>query len=147
MGETVPVLDAPIAEVATASIAARLDALPRTWPAWRLILLVSLGGCFEFYDLMMTAYISPGLVHAGVDQPRRDVGGHHQVVELEASAQRHQQDQAPGRPGAGQGVETRGNGGRRHLCYRRVKDRNGFPHAETLLRSAADAQSSSLVPA
>jgi len=66
MGETVPVLDAPIAEVATASIAARLDALPRTWPAWRLILLVSLGGCFEFYDLMMTAYISPGLVHAGV---------------------------------------------------------------------------------
>jgi putative MFS transporter len=48
------------------SIAARLDALPRAWPAWRLILLVSLGGCFEFYDLMMTAYISPGLVRAGV---------------------------------------------------------------------------------
>jgi putative MFS transporter len=66
MGETDPVGDAPIAEAAAGSIAARLDALPRTWPAWRLILLVSLGGCFEFYDLMMTAYISPGLVHAGM---------------------------------------------------------------------------------
>ena len=66
MGGTVPVGDAPIAEPAAGSIAARLDALPRAWPAWRLILLVSLGGCFEFYDLMMTAYISPGLVHAGM---------------------------------------------------------------------------------
>jgi putative MFS transporter len=52
--------------VAEGSIAARLDALPRTWPAWLLIVLVSLGGWFEFYDLLMTAYISPGLIHAGV---------------------------------------------------------------------------------
>src|SRR6202522_1104991 len=71
MGEPVPfdatpIAEAPIAEGAAGSIAARLDALPRTWPAWKLILLVSLGGCFEFYDLMMTAYISPGLVHAGM---------------------------------------------------------------------------------
>ncbi len=29
-------------------------------------MLISLGGGFEFYDLMMTAYISPGLVRAGV---------------------------------------------------------------------------------
>ncbi len=48
------------------SLGARLDALPSAWPVWRLILLVSLGGCFEFYDLMMTAYVSPGLVQAGV---------------------------------------------------------------------------------
>ncbi len=47
-------------------IGARLDALPADWRVWRLIVLVSLGGCFEFYDLMMTAYISPGLVHAGL---------------------------------------------------------------------------------
>ncbi len=40
--------------------------MPRAWPAWKLIVLVSLGGCFEFYDLMMTAYISPGLVKAGL---------------------------------------------------------------------------------
>ena len=48
------------------ALAARLDNLPGGWPVWRLIVLVSLGGCFEFYDLMMTAYISPGLVQAGV---------------------------------------------------------------------------------
>jgi putative MFS transporter len=47
-------------------VGARLDALPSAWPIWRLIVLVSLGGCFEFYDLMMTAYISPGLVKAGL---------------------------------------------------------------------------------
>ena len=33
---------------------------------WIPILLISLGGAFEFYDLLMTAYISPGLVRAGV---------------------------------------------------------------------------------
>jgi putative MFS transporter len=43
----------------------RIDALPAA-AAWRLVALVSLGGAFEFYDLMMTAYISPGLVQAGV---------------------------------------------------------------------------------
>jgi putative MFS transporter len=47
-------------------IGARIDALPSAWPVWRLIVLVSLGGWFEFYDLMMTAYISPGLVKAGL---------------------------------------------------------------------------------
>jgi putative MFS transporter len=51
---------------ASQTIASRLDALPGGWPVWRLIVLVSLGGGFEFYDLMMTAYISPGLVQAGV---------------------------------------------------------------------------------
>jgi putative MFS transporter len=53
------------ASPAGAEVAARLDALPSKI-AWRLIALVSLGGCFEFYDLMMTAYVSPGLVQAGV---------------------------------------------------------------------------------
>src|ERR1700676_4004772 len=48
------------------SIGARLDRLPSSWPVWRLIVLISLGGLFEFYDLMMTAYISPSLVAAGV---------------------------------------------------------------------------------
>jgi len=53
-------------EPKAAAIAARLDRLPSSWAVWRLVLLISLGGCFEFYDLMMTAYIAPGLVKAGL---------------------------------------------------------------------------------
>ena len=52
--------------VTAATIAARLDRLPSSWAVWRLVALISLGGCFEFYDLMMTAYVSPGLIKAGV---------------------------------------------------------------------------------
>jgi len=48
------------------SIGSRLDALGSSGRLWRLIVLISLGGLFEFYDLMMTAYVSPGLVKAGV---------------------------------------------------------------------------------
>jgi putative MFS transporter len=49
-----------------AEIVARVDRLPPSRPVWTLIVLISLGACFEFYDLMMTAYISPVLVRAGV---------------------------------------------------------------------------------
>ncbi len=49
-----------------AGLGARLDALPSSPRLWRLIALISLGGFFEFYDLMMTGYVSPGLVRAGV---------------------------------------------------------------------------------
>jgi MFS transporter, putative metabolite:H+ symporter len=47
-------------------IVARLERLPPSGPIWRLVALISLGGAFEFYDLMMTAYISPVLARAGV---------------------------------------------------------------------------------
>ncbi len=47
-------------------IVARLERLPPSRAVWGLIVLLSLGGCFEFYDLMMTAYISPVLARAGV---------------------------------------------------------------------------------
>lgn len=33
---------------------------------WRLVVLISLGGAFEFYDLLMTAYVAPGLVGSGL---------------------------------------------------------------------------------
>jgi putative MFS transporter len=33
---------------------------------WRLIVLLSLGGSFEMYDLFQTAYLSPGLISSGV---------------------------------------------------------------------------------
>ena len=47
------------------AISARLDRLPATRYIWRIVLLLSLGGCFEFYDLFFTAYIGPGLVRSG----------------------------------------------------------------------------------
>src|SRR5215469_14355571 len=47
-------------------VAARLDRLPLTRGLWRLVILISFGGAFEFYDLLMTAYIAPGLVASGL---------------------------------------------------------------------------------
>ena len=47
-------------------VAARLDRLPLTAGLWRLVVLISLGGAFEFYDLLMTAYVAPGLVASGL---------------------------------------------------------------------------------
>jgi putative MFS transporter len=47
-------------------VAARLDRLPMTYGLWRLVVLISLGGAFEFYDLLMTAYVAPGLVAGGL---------------------------------------------------------------------------------
>ena len=49
-----------------AAISARIDRLPATRYIWRLVLLLSLGGCFEYYDLFFTAYIGPGLVRSGL---------------------------------------------------------------------------------
>ena len=57
MAETIP---------SAAAIGARLDRLPPSRAVWRLILLISLGGCFEFYDLFLTAYAAPGLVRSGI---------------------------------------------------------------------------------
>lgn len=53
----------------TGEIAARLDRLPPSWYVWRMIVLISLGGVFEFYDLFFTAYVAPGMVHAGLFTP------------------------------------------------------------------------------
>jgi putative MFS transporter len=49
-----------------AAILARLDRLPATRHVWQMVVLLSLGGMFEFYDLFMTAYVIPGLVKAGL---------------------------------------------------------------------------------
>ena len=53
-------------DITAGQIVARLDRLPPSRTLWRLIILISLGACFEFYDLMMTAYISPVLAKAGI---------------------------------------------------------------------------------
>jgi putative MFS transporter len=47
-------------------IAARLDRLPFSRTILRLVMLISIGGIFELYDLFMTAYIAPGLVKSGL---------------------------------------------------------------------------------
>ena len=53
----------------SATIAARLDRLPANSATRRLVTLISLGGFFEFYDLLFTAYVVPGLVKGGVLSP------------------------------------------------------------------------------
>jgi MFS transporter, putative metabolite:H+ symporter len=50
----------------TAEITARIERLPSCRELWRLIVLLSLGGSFEMYDLFQTAYLSPGLISSGI---------------------------------------------------------------------------------
>jgi putative MFS transporter len=47
-------------------IRTRLERLPATRYIWSLVLLLSLGGWFEYYDLFFTAYVGPGLVRSGL---------------------------------------------------------------------------------
>jgi len=51
------------------TVAARLDRLPDSRYLRRLIILLSLGGCFEFYDLFFSAYIAPALYRSGIFTP------------------------------------------------------------------------------
>jgi MFS transporter, putative metabolite:H+ symporter len=55
--------------VTAGAIAARLDRLPSARHIWYLVTLISLGHCFEVYDLFLTAYIAPGLGRAGMFTP------------------------------------------------------------------------------
>ncbi len=52
-----------------AAIAARLDRLPPSRAIWTIVLLISAGGVFEYYDLFFTAYVAPGMVHSGLFTP------------------------------------------------------------------------------
>ncbi len=47
-------------------ISRRLENLPASSHVWRLVILLSLGGCFEIYDLFLTGYIAPGLARSGL---------------------------------------------------------------------------------
>jgi MFS transporter, putative metabolite:H+ symporter len=47
-------------------ISRRLESLPASSYLWRLVILLSLGGCFEIYDLFFTGYIAPGLTRSGL---------------------------------------------------------------------------------
>lgn len=47
-------------------ISRRLESMPATAYLWRIVVLLSLGGCFEIYDLFLTGYIAPGLSRSGL---------------------------------------------------------------------------------
>src|SRR4051812_32567747 len=49
-----------------AEITARIDRLPASWSSWSAMLILSLAGIFEVYDLYQTAYVPPGLIHDGI---------------------------------------------------------------------------------
>ena len=53
----------------SANLAARIDRLPVSRTLWGLILTLSLGGAFEYYDLFFTGYVVPGLVKEGLFSP------------------------------------------------------------------------------
>ncbi|MEA3120113.1 MAG: transporter, putative metabolite:H+ symporter [Paraburkholderia sp.] len=53
----------------SAEIAARFDRLPPSRTVWTMVILISLGGVFEFYDLFFTAYVAPGMVQSGLFKP------------------------------------------------------------------------------
>jgi putative MFS transporter len=52
-----------------AEIAARLDRLPPSRTVWTMVILISLGGVFEFYDLFFTGYVAPGMIQSGLFKP------------------------------------------------------------------------------
>ena len=54
------------ADLSAGAINARLDRLPPTRSVWMAVVLLSLGGWFEFYDLFLPAYVGPGLVKSGM---------------------------------------------------------------------------------
>src|SRR5277367_5121926 len=59
-------LDLTAASAGPSEISRRLENLPASSYLWRLVILLSLGGCFEMYDLFLTGYIAPGLNRSGL---------------------------------------------------------------------------------
>jgi putative MFS transporter len=58
-----------VAAATSADIAARLDRLPSSRTIWTIVVLISLGCVFEFYDLFFTAYVAPGMIDGGLFTP------------------------------------------------------------------------------
>ncbi|OOG48322.1 MFS transporter [Rhodanobacter sp. C06] len=55
-----------MSEIESTRIAARLDRLPPSRTVWTIVILISLGGVFEFYDLFFTGYVAPGMIKSGL---------------------------------------------------------------------------------
>ena len=58
-------------ETSAGTLTARLDRLPASRTIWLLVLTLSLGGAFEYYDLFFTGYVVPGLVQEGLFSPEQ----------------------------------------------------------------------------
>ncbi|MEN0105269.1 MAG: MFS transporter [Pseudomonas sp.] len=58
--------DARMVSVSAGEIAARLDRLPASKSVWKMVLLLSLGAFFEFFELFSTAYVMPGIIKSGI---------------------------------------------------------------------------------
>src|SRR3954464_2899567 len=67
--ETAAVTDLAAARGGPDEISRRLESLPASAAVWRLVILLSLGGWFEVYDLFFTGYIAPGLNRSGLLTP------------------------------------------------------------------------------
>lgn len=52
--------------VTASDISARIDRLPASRAIWKIIIMISFGSFFEFYDLFLTGYIAPGMVKEGL---------------------------------------------------------------------------------
>ena len=59
-----------MSEIESSRIAARLDRLPPSRTVWTIVILISLGGVFEFYDLFFTGYVAPGMIKSGLFSPQ-----------------------------------------------------------------------------
>lgn len=55
-----------VLSVTAGEIAARLDRLPASRSIWKMVLLLSLGAFFEFFELFSTAYVMPGIIKSGI---------------------------------------------------------------------------------
>ncbi|QCP53554.1 MFS transporter [Trinickia violacea] len=66
--DTSPFASSPVPPFAraAAALSARMDRIPATRYLWLLVLLISLGGFFEVYDLIFTGYIAPGMAKSGM---------------------------------------------------------------------------------
>ena len=109
-----------MATVSAVTIAARLDRLPPSNYVRKLIVLISLGGWFEFYDLFFTAAVLSSAVSSGTSAQGLGL-----MVAYCLGLGLPRTGAWPGTPG---GARTRPSGGTSSPA--RPAARSGWSHAE-----------------
>lgn len=56
----------PLFSTTAGEVAARLDRLPAGRTVWTMVLMLSAGAFFEFFELFSTAYVMPGIIRSGL---------------------------------------------------------------------------------